>query len=134
MRRRDLQLLEEIIATRGSFGHREHLELAWSYLQIYSSDQAAAAMVAAIRHVAREHGAEDKYHETITRAWLHCVAVDNQRWAADSFEQFLERNPDLLERTLLEHFYSRERILSGSARASWVAPDLRALPALVDQM
>ena len=50
------------------------------------------------------------------------------------FEQFLARNPDLLERTLLEHFYSRERMLSRSARASWVAPDLRGLPILVEQM
>ena len=102
--------------------------------ELACAPEAAVATVAAIRHVAREHGAEDKYHETITRAWLHCVAVHNQRWAADSFAQFLERNPDLLERTLLEHFYPRGRILSGSARASWVAPDLRGLPALVEQM
>jgi hypothetical protein len=130
MRKRDLQVLHEILETRGSFGHREHLELAWGYLRLYSIDEAAEVMVAAIRHVARLHGAEDKYHETMTRAWLHFVAVHIQRWGADSFGEFLERNPDLLDRKLIQHFYSRELILSEPARASWTAPDLRRLPAL----
>jgi hypothetical protein len=130
MRTRDLKVLAEIIETRGGFGHREHLELAWSYLLVYSSDEAAEIMTAAINHVARLHGAEDKFHVTMTRAWVHLVAVHNQRWGAESFEEFLERNPDLLDRTLIAHFYSRELILSEGARGSWTAPDLRRLPAL----
>lgn len=84
MRNSDLQVLHEILETHGGFSHREHLELAWSYLRLYSIDEAAEVMVAAIRHVARLHGAA-----------------------------------------------SRELILSEAARASWTAPDLRRLPALV---
>ena len=130
MRKRDLQVLDEILAAQGGFGHREHLELAWSYLRVYPVDEASEVMVAAIRHVAGLHGAEDKYHETMTRAWLHCVAVHIQRWDADSFDEFLERNPGLLDRDLIQHFYSRQLIRSESARATWSAPDLRPLPAL----
>jgi len=130
MRQRDLQILHGILESRGGFGHREHLELAWTYLRLYQIDEAAEVMVAAIRHVARLHGAEDKYHETITRSWLHFVAVHIQRWGAGSFDEFIERNPDLLERRLIEHFYSRELILSEPARVGWVSPDVRALPAL----
>jgi len=88
-------------------------------------------MAEAIRHVARLHGAEDRYHETITRAWLYFVAVHIQRWGADSFDVFIERNPDLLDRRLIEHFYSRELIFSQPARAGWMAPDIRPLPVLV---
>jgi hypothetical protein len=131
VRKRDLRILDEIIRVRGSFGHRQHLELAWSYLGVYSIDEAAEVMTAAIRHVARSHGAADKYHETITRSWLHFVAVHRQRWGAEGFDPFLDRNPDLLNRNLVEHFYSRELIFSDSARAGWVDPDLRQLPALV---
>ncbi|MGA2010675.1 MAG: hypothetical protein ABSH51_09115 [Solirubrobacteraceae bacterium] len=130
MRIDDLQVLERILAARGGFGHHEHVELAWSYLRRYSLDEAAEVMIAAIRHVARLHGADDKYHETITRAWLHFVAVHMHRWGADSFEEFAERNPDLLDGGLLGHFYSRELILSAPARAAWTAPDIRELPAL----
>lgn len=130
MRRRDLQVLREILDTRGGFTHREHIELAWTYLRHYSFDDAAEIMAAAIRHVAHVHGAGDKYHDTITRAWLHCVAVHMQRWGADSFEEFLDRNPDLLDSKLIWHFYSRELLASELARTSWTAPDLRQLPAL----
>ena len=130
MLKRDLQILHEVIGSRGGFGHREHLELAWSYLRLYPVNVAAEAMVGAIRHVAGLHGARDKYHETITRSWFHFIAVHVQRWGAESFGEFIERNPDLLDRKLIEHFYSRELILSEPARAGWVSPDLRALPAL----
>ncbi len=129
MRKRDRDALHEILQARGGFGHREHLELAWTYLGRYPIDEATEAMVAAIRHVARLHGAEDKYHETITRAWLHFVAVHAQRWGADSFEEFLQRNPALLDSKLIEHFYSRELMASDAARATWTVPDLRPLPA-----
>ena len=129
MRNRDLEILHGITDARGGFGHREHLELAWTYLHRYSIDEAAEVMVLAIRRIARRHGAEDKYHETMTRAWLHFVAVHSQRWGAESFDEFIERNPDLLDRSLVEHFYSRELILSQAARATWTDPDLRRLPA-----
>jgi hypothetical protein len=128
MREADLRTLDEIIKAGNGFGHRQHLELAWSYLRRYSIDEAADAMIAAIRHVAQLHGAEDKYHETITRAWLHFVAVHNQRWSADSFEEFIQRNPALLDTHLIEHFYSPELIRSGAARAAWSTPDLHPLP------
>src|SRR5579875_884496 len=106
----DHDVLAGIMKARGGFGHREHLELAWTLLQLYPVERAADAMVAAIRHLASTHGAEGKFHETITRAWLHCVAVHAQRWGAADFDAFLERNPQLLERELLGHFYSRELI------------------------
>jgi hypothetical protein len=130
MRRRDIEVLDTIIRSRGGFGHREHLELAWTYLRLHPIEEARSAMIAAIRHVAHSHGAAGKYHETITRAWLQFVAVHMQRWGAESFEQFIERNPDLLDGKLLEHFYSRELIFGESARAGWVDPDLRPLPTL----
>jgi hypothetical protein len=91
VRRSDLETLDEIIRVRGGFGHREHLELAWNYLRLHPIDEAVDVMTAAIRHVARRHGAPDKYHETITRSWLYFVAVHQQRWGAESFDAFLER-------------------------------------------
>ena len=130
MRKSDAEVLDGIIRARGGFGHREHLELAWTYLSRQPIDQARSAMREAIRHVARRHGAADKYHETITQAWLHCVAVHAQRWPAEGFDAFIERNPDLLDRNLIEHFYSRELILTHAARAAWVDPDRSPLPAL----
>jgi len=130
MRESDINILDEILHTRGRFGHREHLELAWRYLRLYPTDEAANVVAAAICRVARLHGAADKYHDTITRSWLHFVAVHMQRWGADSFDEFLERNPELLDGTLIEHFYSRSLLFNDVSRASWSTPDRRRLPAL----
>jgi hypothetical protein len=127
MRPRDLHILRGILA-RGRFGHREHLELAWSYLGQYDADAAREAMTSAIREVAASHGAPDRYHDTITRSWLHLVAIHRSASAASSFDEFIADNGGLLDRHLLSRHYSEERIASDAARAGWVDPDLRPLP------
>jgi hypothetical protein len=123
-------ILHEIIARGEGFGHRQHLELTWRCLEDHEPEGATAIVAAAIRQVAAAHGAPDKFHATITSGWVHCVAVHRERWPADSFDDFIERNPGLLDPKLLEHFYSPDRLFSDEARAAVVGPDLRRLPAL----
>jgi len=128
----DLDILDEIVRARGGFGHREHLELAWSYLARYEPDQAQEVMAAAIRHLATAHGMPERYHDTLTRAWVHLVAVHRERWGAPTFDAFLaiEDNRPLLHRHLLDGHYSSELMSSDGARARWREPDLARLPAL----
>jgi hypothetical protein len=126
----DRDILRRIIETRGGFGHPQHIELAWTYLDRYDLDLAHEAVAGAIRHVAELHGAPDKYHQTITRAWVHLVAVHRAHSHAASFDEFIAGNAGLLDRHLLRRHYSRGRIASCEARAGWLAPDLRPLPEL----
>jgi hypothetical protein len=126
----DQQVLHEIIRRGEGFGHRQHVELAWRYLGAHDAATATDVMAAAIRQVAAAHGAQGKYHETITRAWAHCVAVHSQRWPATTFTEFAARNPQLLNSGLLGHFYSPQLLASPAARATWVTPDRHALPGL----
>jgi hypothetical protein len=127
---RDLDILHRIISARGGFGHREHLELAWTYLARYEVEAAHQAMAAAVRHAASLHGAPNRYHETITRSWVHLVALHRSGSAAGSFDEFISENSGLLDQHLLDHHYSRPLIASHEARASWTEPDLRGLPIL----
>lgn len=113
---------------RGRFGHREHLELAWRYLQTSDLPQARRQMAAAIQHVAHAHGQPDRYHHTITLAWLHLVAVHVRRSDAATFDEFIGENPALLTRDLLSHHFSGATLGAGTARRAWVEPDLLALP------
>lgn len=124
----DLQTLRSILAARGRFGHREHLELTWSFLQSRGPEQAYRAVATAIRHVARTHDAADKYHETITRFWVHLIAFHSARSEARSFDQFIDDYPELLDGELLNHHYSRELLSSSQARSRWIEPDLHRLP------
>jgi hypothetical protein len=128
MRRQDLHILESILAARGGFSHREHLELVWNYLRIYETEDAERAVASTIRHVASAHGAPEKYHETITRCWVHLVAVHRAGSDADSFDEFIARNRGLLDHHLLDGHYSRGLLGSPEARAGWTEPDLRPLP------
>ena len=126
----DLQALEQIVAARGRFGHREHLELAWTYLSRYRLERATDAMSAAITHLASEHGMPDRYHDTITRSWVQLVDVHRRGNDARSFDEFIASNLGLLDRQLLARHYSAELIASAGARAEWTEPDLRPLPGL----
>ena len=130
MREQDQAILHEILHGSDGFGHRQHLELAWRYRGVHDARRAADTMGEAIRQVAAAHGQQGKYHETITRAWAWCVAVHQQRWPGDTFTEFLERNPQLLDSALLSHFYSPQRLGTPLARQSYVEPDLRPLPSL----
>jgi len=126
-----LEPLTAILDARGGFGHREHLELAWTYLEQNPLDSAQRKMAAAIRHVAALHGAPEKYHDTITTAWVLLVETHRKHDAAASFDEFIARHPGLLDRSLLERHYSAGLLWSAPARARWTNPDLRPLPTAV---
>jgi hypothetical protein len=120
--------LDAVLRSRGRFGHREHLELAWLYLRERGPEQARPSMMAAIRHVAASHGTPDRYHETLTLTWLHLVAVHASASEAATFEEFIKENDGLLVRDLPQRHYSSERLADPAARNGWVAPDVRPLP------
>jgi len=126
----DRNVLHEILGRGEGFGHRQHLELAWRYLAMHDAETAAEAVAAAIRQVAAAHRQESKFHVTITRSWVQCVAVHRQRWPADTFADFLDENSQLLDPDLLGHFYSPQLLGSPAARDHWVTPDRHELPAL----
>jgi hypothetical protein len=128
MREQDLDILRSVVARRGDFGHREHLELTWRYLERYEADEAQRAIAFAIRQLASAHGAPDKYHETITRCWVHLVALHRAGSEAESFDEFIAENDGLLDGHLLDAHYSPDLISSSRARTRWTEPDLRDLP------
>ena len=89
MRAGDLEALERILHVRGGFSHREHVELTWTYLDRHGFEDAALAVAAAIRHVARLHGAPNRYHETLTRTWVLLVAVHRSWNPGRTFDEFI---------------------------------------------
>ena len=73
----DLEFLRKFEACELSndcFHHRDHIRLAWIYLQRYGELEALGHIAGAIRKFAAHHGKSDKYHETVTVAWLRLLA------------------------------------------------------------
>jgi hypothetical protein len=126
-----VDILHRIATTRGGFGHREHLELAWTCLDRYDLATAHDAVKTAVTSLAQRHGMPERYHETITRSWVHVVALHRSLHAADSFDAFIAAHPALLTKDLLGRHYSQPLLRSQAARTAWAEPDLRAFPVLM---
>jgi hypothetical protein len=73
---RDAHLLanfEKGIAPPDGFHHRDHVLVAFLYLQKYPATEALARFAAALQNFARANGKPQLYHETITWAYIALI-------------------------------------------------------------
>ena len=113
----------------GRFGHREHLRLAWLALDRCGGvDEALPLVEHAIQNYARAHGAERKYHRTLTEFWVRLVDHARSTRPELGFDALLDAFPLLLDPRLAERHWSADELRSEAARAGWVEPDLVPLP------
>jgi hypothetical protein len=72
---------------------------------------------------------ERGYHETMTVAWLRLVHFTLcENGPADSADEFLEREAQLLNKKALLLYYSHGHLISWRAKAEFVEPDLAPFP------
>jgi hypothetical protein len=122
------QLFAQITAAAGRFGHRQHVELTWRAVRQCGMPDAIDLICQGIQRTARYAGAPQKYHVTISRAWVELVAHHVAHDGSDDFEAFATRNPMLLDKRLLTRFYRSTTLVDLRARTSWVEPDLAPFP------
>jgi len=68
---------------------------------------------------------EKGYHETMTQAWVRLVHLTlRDREVAESADAFCDQQPELMQKTRLQLFYSRERLMTWEAKRKFVDPDL----------
>jgi hypothetical protein len=114
------------------FDHRAHMRVAWVYLRESPSlDGAVARMRAAIKRFAAAAGKSDKYHETITVAWMILLSDARARVCTGGVECELEdvvrQYPALAGNDALLQYYSRDRLFGDRARQEWIEPDVAPL-------
>lgn len=123
-----LDAFEEGSLSPDNFDHEAHVYAAWCCLMRYGDPAGRDRFVAALKRFVRLHGAADKYHETMTRAFLELIASlveSNTGWST-----FRNRHGHLIDDgldPLLRH-YSRARLFSDTARNEFLPPDLAPLP------
>jgi hypothetical protein len=114
-----------------SFAHRDHIRLAWIYLDRYPAHEALPRFANGLRKFATHLGAADKYHETITWAYF---ALINERMARGGdqpetrhlgWEEFSAANADLFEWPggALARYYTPSTLDSDLARRVFLLPD-----------
>ncbi|GAA0935447.1 hypothetical protein [Virgisporangium aurantiacum] len=121
-------LLAEVMSTADRFGHRQHIHLTWLAVRRYGTGAAVTLVSDGIRRTARYAGAPQKYHATVSRAWVELVGYHAAEHTGDDFDAFVDGNPALLDKRLLTRFYRSSTLAAPEAKAGWVEPDLRPIP------
>jgi hypothetical protein len=117
---------EEGTLPADAFHHRDHVRLAYLYLRRSPLPEAIARFRDGLRRFAAAQGKPERYHETITLAYLFLI---HERLAAtggeEGFTAFAARNPDLFawRPSILESYYRAETLGSDLARRVFVLPD-----------
>jgi hypothetical protein len=111
------------------FHHADHIRLAWIFLGKMDEAEATRRIELAIRRYAEHNGIGQKYHHTITLAWMKLVAAARRATpGAVSFDEFAEQHPELLAVKNLNNYYTPERLARPEARSGWLEPDIGPLP------
>ena len=113
-----------------NFSHRAHVHLAYVYLAESDVDLALERMRAALVSFLSHHDIPaSKYHATLTRAWILAVHHFMHRSPeASSADDFMARNPVLLDSKIMLTHYSADLLFSDAARAGFVEPNLDPIP------
>jgi len=122
-------LLTEITGPDGEFRHRQHIHLAFAAVRRYGLPEAITRICAWIQRIAAYARAPQKYHHTVSRAWVEIVAhhVEADPDCGD-FGTFVARHPSLLDKRLLSRHYRSSTLAAAAARHGWVEPDLLPFP------
>jgi hypothetical protein len=107
------------------FHHADHVRLGWIYLNELPLLEGLKRFTTTLERFAAHHGAADKYHATITWAYLILIHERMHRAQDGDWESFRAANADLFawRPSILERYYTRERLGSEEARRTFVLPD-----------
>jgi hypothetical protein len=122
------ELMVEVMSTADRFGHREHIHLTWLAVRRYGVRVATTVVSDGIQRTARYAGAPQKYHVTMSRAWVELVGHHVLAEAGGSFDSFAALHAELFDKRLLARFYTSATLACASARSWWVEPDLAPFP------
>lgn len=114
--------------------HEAHLSVAFWYLYHYDFYSALCKIRSGIITYNIASGVQNTlkrgYHETMTQFWLKVIneflkGKKDQLGFAAAFQAFL--NSGFADKSLPFEYYSKEKIMSIAARATWLEPDKQPL-------
>ena len=118
-----LRALEMCELPESAFGHAAHVRAAYLYLRADEFCGALERTRRAIRAYAQHLGKAERYHETITVAYLALIQQHmRQRGDGGGWAAFERDNPELLRPGLLLEFYPKAQLESDLARQVFVLP------------
>ena len=118
-----IRALESCTLSEQEFNHAGHVRAAYLYLRSGDFAEGLMRLRAAIRNYAGSLGKPDRYHETITVAYLALIQqLLCERGDGGGWPGFARSAPELFEPDLLLKFYSKAQLDSELARRIFVLP------------
>jgi len=116
-----LEALERCTLPETAFDHGGHVRAGYLLLRRHGFPDAVAEMRQRIRTYAKSLGKADRYHETITVAFLVLInAAMSRRPAVDDWPSFARDHPELLDKSVLARYYREDVIAAPEAREIFV--------------
>ena len=106
-----------------NFGHGEHIGVAFQALEEEPFFEALALFARGIQGAAARAGAADKFHATVTFAFMSLIAERRATGDYAGAADFVARNPDLRAKDVLDAWYSPDRLSTDLARKIALMPD-----------
>ncbi|MBS0260761.1 MAG: hypothetical protein JSS02_02295 [Planctomycetes bacterium] len=134
-----LTAFEECTLPMAAWTHRAHVRVAFLFASRFPAPESLDRIRTAIKtyNASRQipESPDRGYHETITVVFMRLVhdAIRHTGPFVTS-DVFCERHPELLEKSVLSRFYTKDRLRSPEAKRQFIEPDLAPLPELADAL
>src|ERR1700682_6845839 len=122
----ELLALETGALDPAMFPHREHVRLGYEMLGRYSFGEAVARFSRGLKLLAAKSGRPERYHETITVAFLALIGERRIQRKHDNWREFKATNSNLLDKHCLVRWYERAQVGSYLVRGAFCFPRPRA--------
>lgn len=115
--------------------HKTHIRMAWAYLTKYGRKEGSGKILKGIENFITNSKISRKttFHLTMSLFWIQMVDISIISSPKDlPFEDFLLKNPQLMDGGLFLQYYKKETLLNNPiARKEFVLPDVKPLPSFV---
>jgi hypothetical protein len=107
----------------GCFRHADHVGVAYEALARHGFFKALQIYADGLMALVEKAGVPEKFNATVTFAYMSVIAERMQSAPAESAENFIAANPEILSGNVLSR-YSKARMQSDLARNVALLPDL----------
>jgi hypothetical protein len=121
-----MSFLERFLAgdiPAADFHHADHVRAGYELLRERDFLDAATAYCGALKEMTARVGKPEIFQQTVTLAFLALIAERMEKTKAESFENFADANPDLMDKQVLARWYGPDKLKTSLARRGFVLPD-----------